>query len=149
MRNLYEVLLRLSGGESGSSFDFFAFLFFIVFSVIYLIIPVLGYRVESRAKIGYSLYALIAYAVFSLVITILFWMGTANEQGLNFGIAPDGLQQNIMGVGRGSIEIQLLFIFVVLKMAMLPMAMIIFVLGLRSCQLNKGGQIRQDDAQRD
>jgi hypothetical protein len=137
MRELDELWIRFGRGETNSTFDFFALLFFLAFAVVFLIVPVIGYRAEDRARIGYSLYALIAYVGMSVVQMLFFWMLGADQGGFNRG--PGGFGRNVLeafGFGA-SLEIQLLFLFGVLKMGLLLTAMITFASGLRSLRLRQ------------
>jgi cyanate permease len=109
--------MRMFGG-GGSAMDLTAVLTFIAFSIVYLLVPLIGGHNRRPMALLTSLYMLIGYGGVSLIQTLVMWM--------------QSLDRNGFGRGEG---MHLYFGFTVLKMALFLIAMVVFVNGLRAVRL--------------
>jgi hypothetical protein len=115
-------LRMFMGGGIGAGIDLSAVLAFIAFSVIYVLVPVLGYRPERPSGMISALYLLIGYGGLSLVQMLVQWVQMFDRPG---------------GFGRGDGTLHLVLVFSALKMALFLLAMVMFAAGLRSLRLDE------------
>jgi hypothetical protein len=124
-------LIRLSLTAFGSGFDLIALIVFIAVAVIYMLVPVLGYESLRRGGMVLALYALVGFAVVTLIQMLLQWALMAEiVQPEFFGRGPRPLQD-----GPGQMSILLLFSFATMKMFLFVAALICFVVGLQRLRL--------------
>jgi hypothetical protein len=111
--------MQLTGGALFAPIDLPALLSFLTFSVVYLLVPFLGYQAERRGAIAVALYLLIAYMGLSLIQFLMY---------------ASSLFQVQLGRGNNGMDLSsvMLFIFIFLKMLVFLLAMLAFVTGLRS-----------------
>ena len=121
--------MQLTGGTLFAPIDLPALLAFLTFSIVYLLVPFLGYQAERRGAIAVALYLLIAYMGLSLLQFLMFasWIFQVQVGRGNNGMDPSRV---------------ILFIFIFLKMLVFLLAMLAFVTGLRSLRPKTG---RQED----
>ena len=119
-------MVTLYGGF-GSGFDIAMLIFFLAVAVIYLIIPVIGYHPDHRRGIAAAMYALIGYAVASLIQPVAILLMTVDSGG--------GIGRGLGGAFIEEFILPLFLIVSILKLACFLTAMITFVVGLRSVRL--------------
>jgi hypothetical protein len=121
------LLLQMLGG--GSGLDLTALLAFVAFSVVYLVVPVIGYRPRPPAAIAVALYFLIGYGALSLIQLLVQWSQVGSRSG------PGA---SVFGAG-GDRAVHQVFVFAVLKAATFLASLVAFVTGLRSLRLREPG----------
>jgi hypothetical protein len=122
-----EMMMRMmmfggAGGMFGSGIDLSALIAFLVFGVVYLLVPVLGYQTERPRGFIVSLYALIAYGGISLLQLIFVLM-------MQFNRAP------MRALGGNEIFSVAAMIFPAVKLIVFLIAMLEFVRGLRGLRM--------------
>lgn len=118
-----ELFLRQCSGGLGAGMDVTAVLAFIVVSLTYLLVPVIGYRPDRLGGMVASLYLLIAYAGTSIIQFVGQWVQLVDHK--NSSLARD----------EGMVHF--LFFCAVAKMTLFLLAMVTFVSGLRSLRLRR------------
>jgi hypothetical protein len=114
--------LRFLGTTPGAGVDWVVVLLFIAIAIVYFLAPVLGYRAGRSALAG-ALYLLVGYAGVSL-----------GKLFLDFTQVNDRSSQ-LRAEGNPQEAIQVLFLFLMVKMFLFGMAMLLFVIGLQSLRL--------------
>jgi hypothetical protein len=125
------IWLRLSFTGFGSGFDWIAVVAFIAFGVVYTVVPVIGYESRRRGGLVIAMYALIGYAAVSLLQMMMQWLQIVEivrPGDFGRGVAP-------LGDGPGQVDLKYLFTFNVMRMGLFLLAMIAFMLGVRSLRL--------------
>lgn len=115
-------MLMFGGGMFGSGIDLSALIAFLVFGVVYLLVPVLGYQTERPRGFVVSLYALIAYGGVSLLQLIF-------NLVMMFNRGP------MRGFGGDEVMTMITLTFPVIKLIVFLIAMLEFVRGLRGLRL--------------
>jgi hypothetical protein len=118
--------LRMLGGSFGSGFDLAALLAFVAFAVLYLLVPVIGYRADRRGGMLVALYFLVGYGSLSLLQLLVQWVLVLDGGGFGPG-----------RFGPGEAGVHVLFAFAGLKMVAFLVAMVLFVSGLQSVRLRE------------
>jgi hypothetical protein len=124
------------GGSFGSALDWVSVFSFFVIGVVYLVVPVIGYRTDRRGLLIVSLYLLIAYAGLTLLQTLILYVETAGSSS---------------HPGRRDLGESIFLPLLLLKMTLFVVSMLLFVLGLQSLRLgsNRGPTGRSARLMRD
>ena len=128
--------LRLLGGGFTTGLDVTVLIAFIAFAAIYVIVPVIGYEPYGRGSMLAALWILIGYAALALIQLIVQWVQITDRQRPGAG-----------AFGREEAGVNLFFIFAVLKIVVFLIALVQFVIGLRSIRLresNSGAYYDED-----
>jgi hypothetical protein len=122
MDDMMVMMRMLGGGWFGSAIDMSGLIAFLVFGVVYLLIPVLGYQTERPAGFALALYAMIAFIAISLVQLLAQWVLILDQGGAGM-------------FGRGESLVHILMLFAILKIVVFLVAMLAFVSGLRRLKI--------------
>lgn len=117
-------MMSALGSANSSGFDIVVLITFCLVSILYVLIPVIGYRHEPPHSLVISLYLLISIGCLSLLHMIVSWVAMPDLSG-GRSVGPDTLT-TIRLVG---------YAFAIVKSLAFIFALISFVSGIRSLRL--------------